>query len=53
MLERTITRLVGWFVLMPDWGFLDWELEYKELLDVWGSRASIRAATTELENVCV
>ena len=43
-------RLVSRLVLMPDWGFLDLELEYKELLDVWGWRASIRAATTELKS---
>ncbi len=30
-------------MLMPDWGFLDW--------DVWGSRASLRAATTKYGNV--
>ena len=50
LLGRTITRLVGWFVLMPDWDFLNLELEHKELLDVWRWRASIRAATTELES---
>ena len=45
LLGRTITCLVGWFVLMPDWDFLN-----LELLDVWRRRASIRAATTELES---